>query len=143
LIVIGHDGRDVHPLVRELATCVHKEGLKEATFYEDVKGRSGVNPILSVSGIPETDWRYDDKEPTTWSWSAEGEEDDEVDPADLSRKLAVYTVITAKESNPDRPNHEIAEFVPYSAEWVRQRWNEYQDDGEHRNVVGDVEGLTA
>jgi hypothetical protein len=66
LIIIGHDGRDVHPLVRELGVCVHKEGLKEATFYEDVRNRKGVNPIFSVSGISETDWRYDDKEPTTW-----------------------------------------------------------------------------
>jgi len=61
----GHDGWDVHPLVRELGVCVHKQGLKEATFYEDVRNRKGVNPIFSVSGIPETDWRYDDKEPTT------------------------------------------------------------------------------
>ncbi|GGK56687.1 hypothetical protein [Haloarcula sebkhae] len=143
LIIIGHDGRDVHPLVRELGVCVHKEGLKEATFYEDVRNRKGVNPIFSVSGIPETDWRYDDKEPTTWSWSSGEDGGDEVDPADLSQKLAIYTVITAKQSEPDRPNHEIADFVPYSAEWVRQRWNEYQDDGKHRNVVGEVTELTA
>ncbi len=62
----------------------HKEGLKEATFYEDVRNRKGVNPIFSVSGIPETDWRYDDKEPTTWSWSSGEDDDDEVDPEDLS-----------------------------------------------------------
>jgi len=37
LIVIGHDGKDVHPLIRELGTAIHKEGLKEATFYQDVR----------------------------------------------------------------------------------------------------------
>jgi len=61
LIVIGHDGKDVHPLIRELGTAIHKEGLKEATFYQDVRNRRGHRPIMSVTGIPETDWRYDDK----------------------------------------------------------------------------------
>lgn len=142
LIVIGHDGKDVHPLIRELGTAIKKDGLKEATFYEDVQNRKGVREIMSITGIPETDWRYDDKEATTWSWSS-GDDGEEVDPEALTRKLAIYTVITAKEANPDKPNGEVAEFVPYSTEWVRLRWNEYQHDGEHRDVVGEVRELTA
>jgi len=142
LIIIGHDGKDVHPLVRELGVCIHKEGLKDATFYEDVKNRRGRGELFSVTGIPETDWRYDDKEPTTWSWSSSDDGED-VDPKSMTRRVAIYTVIAAKGAEPDKPNHEIAEFVPYSDEWVRKRWNEYQHDGEHRDVVGEVEGLTA
>ncbi|MFC3478734.1 hypothetical protein [Halobacterium litoreum] len=143
LIVIGHDGKDVHPLIREMGVCVHKEALKRATFYEDVKNRRGVEPIASVDGIPETDWRYDDKEATTWSWSDGDDEDGETAPADVARRSAIATVVLAKEAEPEKPNREIAEFVPYSTEWVRQRWNEYEQDGKHREVVGEVTDLTA
>jgi len=142
LIVIGHDGKDVHPLIREMGVCVHKEDLKRATFYEDVKNRSGVDEIETVEGIPETDWRYYDKEATTWSWH-KGSDGDEEGPQDVARRTAIATVILAKEAEPEKPNREVSEFVPYSTEWVRQRWNEYQQDGEHRNVVGEVTELTA
>jgi len=143
LIVIGHDGKDVHPLIRELGVCVHKEGLKSATFYEDVKNRRGVGEIEQIEGIPETDYRYDDKEPTSWSWSSNGDADETPDPKALTRKMSIYTVITSKEADPDRPNHEIADFVPFSTEWVRQRWNEYHHDGKHRDVVADIENTIA
>jgi len=142
LIVIGHDGKDVHPLIREMGVCVHKEDLKRATFYEDVKNRSGVGEIETVEGIPKTDWRYDDKEATTWSWR-KGSDGDEQEPEDVAREVAIATVILSKEAEPEKPNSEIAEFVPYSTEWVRQRWNEYDKDGEHRNTVAEVTELTA
>lgn len=136
LIVIGHDGKDVHPLIRELGHAVHKEGLKEATFYEDVKNRSGERPILQVSGIPETDYRYDDSEPTAWSWSKRGE-DDEAEPEEWAREVAIYTAIMAKREG--LSNRKAAKFVPYSYKWVGNRYNEWKDGEEHQDVISHVE----
>lgn len=45
---------------------------------EDVKNRVGRDKIVTVEGVPETDWRYDDKEPATWSWSR-GDDEEEIE----------------------------------------------------------------
>jgi hypothetical protein len=83
LVIIGHDGRDVHPAVRTLATVVqrYRGELKRATVYEDVKNREGRGQIVELRGIPETDYRYDDGEATSWSWDSV---DDDTD-AELER----------------------------------------------------------
>jgi hypothetical protein len=144
LIIIGHDGRDVHPMAREMATCVHKESLKQATFYEDVRNRRGENELLSVQGIPQSGWRFNDKEATDWRWSDPTDTDDEPsipDEKTIVRETAIYTAIQAKEQG--LTNAETARFVPYSAEWVRQRWNEYRDHGQHTETVGNVETIIA
>jgi hypothetical protein len=142
LIVIGHDGKDVHPLIRELGTAVHKESKKAATFYDDVKNRKGVGEQLAVEGIPPTDYRYDDKEPTAWSWEHHGEEDGEQYPPDQAmRDAAIATVIRAKEEGCS--DREAAAFVPYSVGWVNSRWREYCDDGEHAETVNRVREVIA
>lgn len=70
LVIIGHDGKDVHPAVRTMADVVerYRGEVKRATVYEDVENRQGVNQIMELSGIPETDMRYDDEEATSWEW---------------------------------------------------------------------------
>jgi hypothetical protein len=138
LIVIGHDGKDVHPLIREMGVAVHKEDLKAATFYEDVQNRDGVNPIMSVSGIPETDWRYDDKEPTAWSWRTGDEEDEDGEPT--AKEMAIWTAIRCKEIG--MTGGEIAEFIPYSRSWADSRYREYRQKDQHRDVLASIEDLT-
>ena len=140
LIVIGHDGKDVHPLIRELGVAVHKEGLKAATFYEDVKNRKGRRPIMSVEGIPETDWTYDDKEATDWSWRQhEGGEEYKADQA--ARDTAIYTAIRCKEEG--MSNRETAKYVPFSHGWVQSRWKEHVSQREHEATVSKVEEVVA
>jgi hypothetical protein len=140
IIVIGHDGKDVHPLIRELGVAVHKEGLKTATFYDDVKNRSGVGEILSVDGIPETDYRYDDKEPTSWSWARYPDSDEE-DDEPTAEEMAIWTAIRCKEEG--MTGGEVAKFLPYSRSWVDTRYREYRDDGEHSDVLARVEEVNA
>jgi hypothetical protein len=63
MILIGQDGKDVGPSLRALCTAfVHKESQKKATFYRDVKDRQGIGEMMSLSGIPPTN--YDDY--STW-----------------------------------------------------------------------------
>ena len=139
LVVIGHDGKDVHPLIRELGTAIHKHSLKEATFYEDVKNRDGQREIMSIAGIPETDWSYDDKEPTTWSWSDENQDDDD---DDLTAKdMATVTAIRCKEQG--MTGGEVSKFLPYSRAWVDSRYREYRDDGDHSDLLARFEEVIA
>jgi hypothetical protein len=138
LIVIGHDGKDVHPLIREMGVAIEKESKKQATFYDDVRNREGVGERFSVDGIPPTDWRYDDKEATTWSWSTPGEEEDD-DPD--AEDMAIWTAIRCKEQG--MTGGEVADFLPYSRSWVDTRYREYRDDGRHSEVLARVEDETA
>ncbi|WP_135533248.1 hypothetical protein [Halostella pelagica] len=142
LIIIGHDGKDITPLVRELATIVHKESKKRATFYRSINNRTPAGEIVSLDGIPDTKWDFDDEEATDWSWEDHRDKDDRDGDPDhtdgpTAREAAIYTVIRGKEQG--QTNDEVAEFVPYSGEWARQRWNEYNDDGEHAELVAKVE----
>ncbi|GGM69324.1 hypothetical protein J2752_001964 [Halarchaeum rubridurum] len=139
LIVIGHDGKDVHPLIREMGVCVHKSGLKTATFYEDVKNRRGKGEIESIEGIPETDWRYDDKEPTAWSWSR-GDEEEDMAPKERDRLYRIAFAIKLRDDGVSVAD--TANYVDRSAGWVSERYSEFQD-GEHIDAVKFFEGETA
>ncbi|MFP8952414.1 ATP-binding protein [Natrialbaceae archaeon A-arb3/5] len=149
IIIIGHDGKDLHPAVRELCIVLHKASKKQARFYETITNRNPKQPITpEIEGWPDSKWTPNDKDPAPWSWS-DGQGDDS--PADENhiaredafRELAIWTVIQAKTcsdgdppSNADVANQHL--YGSYSPEWVRQRWNEYQD-GEHGNVVADIQ----
>lgn len=76
VIIIGHDGKDVHPSIRSMATIIERRRgeVKRATLYEDVVERSGRNEIMEIEGIPETSYTYDDKESSYWSWETQGED---------------------------------------------------------------------
>ncbi|WP_226480381.1 ATP-binding protein [Natrinema amylolyticum] len=153
IIIIGHDGKDLHPAVRELCMVLHKESKKQARFYETITNRNPKQPITpQIEGWPDSKWSPNDKDPAPWSW--DDGQDDEIDGNsshiardDAFRELAIWTVVQEKTRNPDDPpsNGDIANkrlYGEYSAEWVRRRWNEYQD-GEHGEVVGEIQQAIA
>ena len=78
LIVVGHDGRDVAPLFRELADYAHKRDTKEASVYASVREREGAGHMFDLSGIPQTTWDYDTDDTADWSWEG-GTEPEGVD----------------------------------------------------------------
>ena len=141
LIVIGHDSKDVHPLIRELGTAIHKDSLKEATFYEDVRKRKGRRPIMSISGIPETDWRYDDKEPTDWSWS--GGDDEDVEYEDVVEDVAMWTIVNEREKDDPVAYRKLAKKTPWDASTCSRQWDRYKEDGKYVDAVQRVENLIA
>lgn len=149
VIIIGHDGKDLHPAVRELCKVLHKESKKKARFYATIKNRQGKDPLTpKISGWPDSKWSPNDKDPAPWSWSSGNDEDaEEITRESAFRELAVWTVVQAKTRNPDQPpsNATIAsEHLQglYSAEWVRRRWNEY-DRGELGETVAKVQEVIA
>ncbi|WP_247729489.1 hypothetical protein [Halovivax limisalsi] len=143
LIIIGHDGGDVHPMVREQAKVVKKDGKKEATIYDSIRNRKPQGEIAGITGIPPTDWRFDTHEATAWSWQdlRSDDENDGLDETEAVEQAAIYTVIRAKQQG--MSNRQVAKFVPWSHETVRKRWNEYQNDGLHTDTVANVEGVIA
>jgi predicted XRE-type DNA-binding protein len=121
LIIIGHDGKDIHPAVRELAIAVEKTGLKAATFYDTVDNRKGRGEIMQITGIPDTDWRYNDKEPTTWSWGDEEQEKElESEAMELAEEHVAEEVRDTKQEiaqemvNNGVSQSEIAEYLGVS-----------------------------
>ncbi|MFB6120972.1 MAG: ATP-binding protein [Halobacteriaceae archaeon] len=139
IIIVGHDGGDVHPAIRVMAEAVHKEGKKSATIYETVKNRKGRGQILSIDGIPPTDWRYNDKEATAWEWERPTGDDGTPDPETAAWNVAVWTVVRCKRDG--LSDRDTAAYVPFGKSWVNSRWEEWQD-GEHREAVDSVEELT-
>jgi hypothetical protein len=150
LIIIGHDGKDVHPAIRLLCTVMEKDSKKKARFYNTVRNRSGKEPLTpEITGWPDSKWSPNDKDPAPWNWSKDRDEESGESGGDITREsayreMAVWTVIRSK-SGDELSNREIAEERlngAYSEEWVRQRWNEYED-GKHGETMDRVQEAIA
>lgn len=152
LCIIGHDGKDLHPALREMCIVLHKPDKKSARFYSSVHNRQGEGPITpSLEGWPDTLWNPNDKDPAGWSWSDDDEENDEesggITREEAYREFAIWTVVDEKTSHGGEglSFEKIAKrrlSGSYSGEWCRQRWNEYQD-GEHGELIGRLQGEIA
>jgi hypothetical protein len=149
LIIIGHDGKDVHPAVRLLCIALEKESKKKARFYKTVKNREGREPITpQITGWPDSKWTPNDKDPAPWAWArpdedADGEDDGHIAREEAYRELAIWTVVQERtgddgESLSFREISEERLNGLYSQEWCRQRWNEY-DEGQHAETVANVQ----
>lgn len=142
LIVVGHDGKDIAPSIRELCTIAEKVDKKHVRFYESIKERTPRNPLTpEMKGVPlpDNEWRPHTRDDADFYWTDEA--GDEPSPKRVARESAIYNVIKGKEAG--MSNREIAKFVPYSYKWVGNRWNEYTYEGEHDEIVSQVEEITA
>jgi hypothetical protein len=74
MVIVGHDGKDLHPTVRELADYVEKQDKKDAAAFESVNDREGEDKKFDLSEIPETNLWYNTKEASTWEWASDGED---------------------------------------------------------------------
>lgn len=144
LIIIGHDGKDVHPAIRTMATCVERRQgeLKRAVLWEDVIDRQGRHKIVELAGIPETSYNYDDKEATAWSWTGgeqeEREKEEEIRELakELSKKemrrlaaaLATDEVLDLNQSDIGRIIGESYRGEPYDQSWVAKWTRKYRED---------------
>lgn len=141
LVYIGHDESSIHPLLWRVGVVVKKTGKKKAIVADRIKNGELRDIRFEVEGIPRTDWRYNDKEPSWWSWtdSEEPGEADEPDADQVARDCAIWTVRECKQQ--DLSDRETAKFVPYSKSWVNDKWREIQA-GDHKEALDTVEALT-
>ena len=137
LIIIGHDGKDVHPAVREMCTAFHKTGKKTGQFYEEVKNRKGRDPItrpLEGIPLPQKRWQPNTYDLADWSWRTA--EDDGIEAEDAFEKMAIWTVIQCKQDG--LSDRDTAEFVPFGKSKVNRVWNDYEDGTQYQDVADTV-----
>lgn len=138
LCIIGHDGKDLHPAVRELAKVLQKETKKKAQLYESINNRNPEQPITEqIVGWPDSKWSPDEHDPAPWAWSV----DDDADPADSvdARDYAVYHAVRAREAGVSVS--ETAEIVGKSDGWVSSRHNGWKRGEEEEDIVNQVAAL--
>lgn len=150
VIWIGHDKGDVHPLFRAIAMYVEKQSIKNFEVYESVRNRSGVDSIESFENVPPGNYSVNEQEKPDFDLDPndEGNIDEgesSIDPGEVKgiiRDTAVYTVIKSREVD-ELAYEAIAEKVPYSYSWVRDRWKEYDEKDEHQDIIERVEERSA
>jgi len=140
LIYVAHDESSIHPLLWRVGVIVKKTSKKEAIVADSIKSGEVRDERFRIDGIPQTDWRYDTKDPAVWSWS-ETEEEETPEPGSVAYDVAIWSVVRCKKDG--MSNRETAKYVPYSHGWVGKRWKEYNEGGEHRETISNVEAITA
>ena len=141
LIYVAHDESSIHPLLWRVGVIVKKTSKKQAIVADKIKNGEIRDERFRIDGIPQTDWRYDTKDPAVWSWTSANGEEETPEPGSVAYDVAIWTVVRCKKDG--LTNRETAKYVPYSHGWVGTRWREYQDDGEHRDTISNVEAITA
>jgi len=134
IVIIGHDGKDVHPVVRELArVCQRYVGNKKrATFYHSIRNRTPVDQIADVRGVPQTDYQYDDKEDTRFVWdlNAAGESEDSLGPEDvesiLSERERAIAAQMAIDDGIEATQADIGSLFGHTQSWVSRQVRAYQ-----------------
>ena len=140
LIYVAHDESSIHPLLWRVGVIIKKISKKRAIVADKIKSGEIRDERFRIDGIPQTDWRYDTKDPAVWSWS-ESEEEGTPEPGSVAYDVAIWSVVRCKKDG--LSNRETAKYVPYSHGWVGKRWKEYNEGGEHRETISTVEAITA
>ncbi|WP_276252983.1 hypothetical protein [Halomontanus rarus] len=141
LIYIAHGERSIHPMLWRVGTIVKKVSQKKAIIADSISNAKLADIQGELEGVPPTDYRYNTKEASDWSWSSYGDETDELEAGEAAKMTAIWTVIRCKEEG--MTDRETAKYVPYSHGWVNSRWNEYRNDGLHADTLGKVEEVIA
>jgi len=139
LIYIAHDESSIHPLLWRLGVIIKKVSKKKAVVADRVSNGQLRDQRFEVEGVPPTDWRYNDKEASSWAWTDRNEEE-EPDPDEVAYDVALWTVRECKEDG--LTHRETAQYVPFGKSWVGDRWSEIQD-GKHTGAMDRVRAITA
>jgi len=139
LIYIAHDPSSIHPLLWRVGYIIQKQSKKQAVVADRIKSGEVRDELFRIDGIPQTDWRYDTKDPATWSWTG-AEDEDDPEPGEVAYDVALWTVRACKD---DCLSHrETAKYVPFGKSWVGDRAPEIAD-GEHDSALDRVEAIIA
>ncbi|QLH77185.1 hypothetical protein HZS55_07705 [Halosimplex rubrum] len=139
LIYIAHDPSSIHPLLWRVGYIIQKQSKKQAVVADRIKSGEVRDELFRIDGIPQTDWRYDTKDPATWSWTG-AEDEENPEPGEVAYDVAVWTVRACKEDG--LSHRETAKYVPFGKSWVGNRAPEIAD-GEHDGALDRVEGIIA
>jgi len=139
LIYVAHDESSIHPLLWRVGYIVKKTSKKQAVVADKIKSGEVKDVQFTIDGIPRTDWRYNTKDPSIWSWTG-AEDSDDPEPGEVAYDVALWTV---RECKLDGLSHrDTAKYVPFGKSWVGDRWPEIEA-GEHTDALDRVESITA
>jgi hypothetical protein len=146
LLVVGHDGGDVHPAMRTLATVFEKRRGEQKTvrIFEDVLDRNGRGHIRTLTGVPEAGG-YNPEEATGWSWDEQTDREDEsgltMDEAEslaadmVEQQVRALAVALDEDEHVDASQQEIATVVGrayrgkgFDQSWVSRSHDKIEDD---------------
>ena len=139
LIYVAHDESSIHPLLWRLGVIVKKTSKKQAIVADKIKSGEVRDERFRIDGIPQTDWRYNTKDPAVWSWTG-AEDENDPEPGEVAYDVALWTVKACKEDG--LTHRETAKYVPFGKSWVGDRWPEIRE-GDHAGAMDRVEALTA
>ncbi|WP_137284188.1 zonular occludens toxin domain-containing protein [Halorussus salinisoli] len=130
IILIGQDGKDIDASLRALCTVfIEKQSQKKAVFWQDVKDRQGINEMMSLSGIPPTNYDFSTWDEGDFVFDDDGDDEDlptEEDIRDLERQheremMALLAVST------DMTQAEIGDVYGVSEKTVRRAKRDHDD----------------
>jgi len=139
LIYIAHDESSIHPLLWRLGVIIKKVSKKKAVVADRVSNGQLRDKRFEVEGVPPTDWRYNDKEASSWAWT-DRDEEEEPDPDEVAYDVAVWTVRECRERG--LSYRETAKYVPFGKSWVADRATELEN-GDHDAALDRVRAITA
>lgn len=120
MVIVGHDGKDLHPTVRELADYVEKQAKKDAAVFEAVQDREGEDLKFKITEIPQTSLYYDTKEASTWEWASEAEEGE-----GKSREIIMGELYVEED---DMTQDDVASYFEVSQSKVSEAAKTYREE---------------
>lgn len=139
LIYVAHDESSIHPLLWRVGVIIKKISKKQAIIADKIKSGEIRDERFRIDGIPQTDWRYNTKDPSVWSWT-DREDEEHPEPDEVAYDVALWTVRECKQDG--LTHRETAKYIPFGKSWVGERWPEIEKD-EHREALDRVEAITA
>jgi hypothetical protein len=136
---VGHTKKGTAADIRRLATLVAQKPSQtdpgQIRIYESEGGKDTLDDAEEYSGLTDSSFNTDEHEPSTFVVGLDDDEDDgeDVDPAAVRREEAIATAIRCVAAGDTY--QEAAKRVPYGKSWVGDRWTEFRDGGQHRELV--------
>lgn len=138
LIYIAHDESSVHPLLWRVGYIIKKTSQKDAIIADRIKNGEVKGKLGEITGIPQTDWRYDDKDPSVWSWTGAEGGADGLD-FDTLEAYDMWHIVKCREQANPVTYEELAEWTQWDASTCNRRYNKYNDEGKYTELVQQVE----
>ena len=142
LVYIAHDPSSIHPLLWRLGVIIYKKSKKQAVVADKITNGEVRQERFKVDGIPRTDWRYDTNDPAVWSWTgAEDGEEEQPEPGSVAWDCCCYFAIKTGEEA-DLSTRDAADTMPFEYRWIAERRREFEEEGDHRDLMHKVEAWT-
>ena len=139
VLLVGHTRTKTAKEIRRVASFgIEKPSRSDpgkARLLESEGGKDSWEEAVEYKGLTDTTADYDEHEPSAFEiLEGYGDDESEQESADDARRQEqIATAIRAVEGG--MTYAEAADLVPYSREWVGQRWREYRDNGAYDDLV--------